>query len=134
MIPSDVWSRLEGETKHFRGWSDALPREGLSWECDYEGWGEIYEVFSAFVAARTPDTWGSNVVQTLLYLIARDNECGRLVEEVAPDPERLIFLARASLESDESDAKWQLASELGSLHDQSASAEALLFRFAHDEE
>ena len=96
--------------------------------------GAIYEAFTAFINTHATHTWSQEVVGTLLYLIARDNEMGHLAGEVARDSDRLISLSGAAAGSNEPDARWQLAAELGRLESHRVVVEPLLVQFAHDED
>lgn len=127
---------LEAEIARFRAWADDFPvaeRNG-EWECFYADWQEIYRAFSAFVSATTCQEWDAKLKETLLYIIARDNEEQVLAKAVAKNPDDLICLAERALASPERDARWQLAAELGGLDHRLTEAEPLLLQYARDED
>lgn len=85
---TDVLQTLEVEVTRFQAWADAYPvaeRSG-EWECDYDYWWRLHDAFSAFVTALPCAHWSTATTQMILYTIARDNETGFLVREVAKTP------------------------------------------------
>src|SRR5579862_7374373 len=98
--------------ERFRQWAEtthSTTRYG-EWECEYEGWGDIYESVRAVL--RIPvERWDDDTKQLLIYAIARDNETELISEELTD--EQLLVLAATALNSDEWEAKWQLAEKLG---------------------
>lgn len=118
----------------FRTWADTFPvveRSG-EWECLYADWQTIYNAFGAYINATVCQEWDEAMMQTLLYIVARDNEMQKLVKQVARNPENLLCLGEYALVSPERDAKWQLADELGHADRHTPQVEALLLQFAHD--
>jgi hypothetical protein len=121
------------EVDKFKAWAGTYPsteRYG-EWECDYTEWPALHAAVLEFVASRPFDHWQREEQVQVLYAIARDNEIEYLAEEIRTrHPELLPSLAQASLEIDESDARWQLAVQLAWL---GAQAEPLLLKMADDE-
>jgi HEAT repeat protein len=68
----------------------------------------------------------------VLYILARDNEDGRIKEEIARRPSFLLALSRRALHSTEADARWQLADALGFVDAADAEVEPLLVQFYND--
>jgi HEAT repeat protein len=136
MMEQRAFEWLRDETRRFRVWADAYPlaKRHDWWAYDYRSWQQLGDAFTRFLEACPFPTWSSEAVQTVLYVIARDNESQHHVRQVAQEPARLLFLAEESLSCDEPDAKWQLAVELGNLAEHRTEAEPLLFRFSQDED
>jgi hypothetical protein len=104
-----------------------LKRYG-EWETDYEDCDDIYESVRAVL--RTPvEVWCDDTKQLLIYATARDNEVELISEELSD--EQLLVLAAASINSDEDEAKWQFAEQLGR-RPRADKAEKLLLAFALD--
>lgn len=124
------------EVEKFKAWAAKYPIEERSgeWECDYAGWDTLYKATLEFLASLSPSNWDGTDVSDLLYVIARDNETENLASEVAKDTNRLLRLSRLVLDSPETDAKWQLAAQLGTLSDQAREAETLLLEFVDDKD
>jgi len=133
-MTSDALSALEAEVARLRAWAEALPeneRRG-EWEFHYDDWGELYSAFAAFVATTSCHDWSDDTTQMLLYAIARDNEMEELAEMLVEYPEKLVFLAERALASEERNATWQLANELGKL--ELSQAEPVLLCYWHHKE
>lgn len=73
-------------------------------------------------------------METVIYIVARDNEVEIMVSELAQEPDRFLAVALACLSSAERDAKWQFAAELGKLSTHLQEAESLLLKFVEDED
>ena len=67
----------------------------------------------------------------MLYAVARDNEGENLIQRVSEDKNLLIKLARKAVNSDEKDAKWQIAQYLGDVAELEA-AEPILLLLVED--
>jgi len=120
----------------FRSWADRYPvgqRSG-EWECDYKHWPEITSTFTALLDLGAPQLWDASTVESLLYILARDNEMEMLKEELIARPDHLLALAREALHSTERDARWQLADALGSVELLAFEVEPLLEQLFHDED
>jgi hypothetical protein len=102
----------------FRAWADTLDvaiadRSG-EWECDYDGWSEIYRAWTALLAKHPLQGWSATLTIQVLYALARDNECQVMARALAKhESDSLLALAELALNDGEPDAKWQLAIELG---------------------
>ena len=122
--------RLRESLERFRRWGDSTFCAGRfgEWECDYEDWGEIYASVRA-VLRTAIECWDDETKRLLIYAIARDNEAEVISEELTE--EQLLALAADSICSDERDAKWQLAKQLGRQPDKHEH-EKLLLVFASD--
>ena len=103
------------------------------WECDYEHWPEIESAFDACLDAWSPQEWTDEIVELMLYVIARSSETERLINQLGQRPAQLLALARAGLHAEDPDARWQLAHAAGKWIPDAQDAEPLLERFFNDE-
>ena len=84
-MAENTWLQLLEAAQRFRVWADSYQHEPRSgeWECDYEEWATIHTAFVKFLETSEFQDWNPEVVSTVLYLIARDNEIGHLASELA---------------------------------------------------
>ena len=102
------------------------------WECNYEEWGAIYEACDHFFRHHSIQEWNQEAIDTIFYIIARDNESQFLSSKLAEQPNRLLYLAENCLLATEADARWQIAVELGNLSERLSEAEPILLRLTND--
>ncbi len=102
----------------FREWQEARfpgrnPREiSGEWETWYGSWPDINTAFCKVLLEVPPETADVHLLDEMVYIIARDNECECLMEELSEHPKWFGVLCRHSLHMEEADAKWQFASYL----------------------
>jgi hypothetical protein len=135
----DKYSRidiLKKEIQKFKDWASQYPKGQRygEWECDYDFWAYLYDTFIGFIENSDYKEWSVKDKNDLLYVIARDNEAQYLSSEISKIPHRLLLLAKAALNSNEVDAKWQLAEELGEVQELHKEAEECLLSFVKDSE
>jgi hypothetical protein len=120
----------------FVAWAGGYPVDCRSgeWEVEYERWPEIATAFATYLEKFTPDQWDEEVIDLLIFILARDNEGEILKQELVNRPDHLLALAKASITSTERDARWQLADALGDSRFDSGNAEQLLELFLSDED
>ena len=125
---------LSDEVRNFKLWAETCPLATRSgeWECDYDGWEQLHSAALEFLDSTSPEHWFATEVDDLLCVIARDNEIEYLAKHVAKSNEMLLQLASLSVQSSESDAKWQLAYQLGQMDTQKTEAEAILLKLVED--
>lgn len=125
---------LKSETRRFRDWAAGLAARDGQWECVYEGWSGWYEAVLAWLAGCPERTASAEDVDRVLYAIARDNDARYLARELRKRyPDALPWLTRIALVHGETDARWQLAVELGQLA-RNDEVETLLLALAGDED
>jgi hypothetical protein len=137
VIPGDyIMMALMPTVERLKKWVAAIPieRRRGEWECDYDGFQDLYNAVISFVGTVPLAKWKPEEVSAVLFAVARDNEDQYLAHEIACiRPETLVALAAAAIEKRERDAKWQLAEELGHFAGDHSTAEHLLITLAHDE-
>lgn len=82
------------------------------WETWYGSWPEVNAAFCKVLLDVPPETADVHLLDEMVYIIARDNECEYLMEELSEHPKWFGVLCRHSLHMEEIDAKWQFASYL----------------------
>lgn len=130
----DAASNLRLEVTRFREWAAGIPVEARSgeWECDYTEWRQLWTASKLLLEVCPVATWTDAMGEDFLYALARDNEVEVIAEELCGRTDALLMLAARALGSDEADAKWQLAVNLGNLNERVPEAEALLIQFVQD--
>lgn len=99
----------------FRAWQEArltgqsAYEDSGEWETWYGGWPKINTAFSKVLQETEPETADKHLLDEMIYIIARDNECELLMEELAAHPKWFGLLCQHSLRTDEVDARWQFA-------------------------
>ena len=125
---------FHAEVARFQEWVAGIPvdmRLG-EWECDYSDWGPLLKAAELLLQTVPVGTWTDAMVKDFLYALARDNEAEFIACELASRSETLLLLAAQAIRSDEPDAKWQIAAQLGDLHGSAQEAEALLIHLVQD--
>jgi hypothetical protein len=123
---------------NFRAWAATLGPEDLDnwWELDYEEWYDLYAAAYDLLDRRMPQEWSDEQVRAFLAALARDHEFGNLARALREEYvlEALHFFVRAADRWGEPEAKWQLADQMVQTQDLPADMEALLVRWARDDE
>lgn len=124
---ADIWSKNPQELcveellrsiNQFRAWQAArFPERSPceisgEWETWYVDWVEINTAFCKVLQEAEPKTEDKHLLDEMIYIIARDNECELLIEELVEYPKWFGVLCHHSLSTEEADAKWQFASYL----------------------
>jgi hypothetical protein len=125
---------LKREIEKFRDWASNYPvaeRSG-EWECDYPDWAAIKTQFKRFIEQTDCNRWSAPEIQSVLYIIARDNECEILIDELVERRECFFSLVKAAVKCDEPEAKWQFASRLGDAEHGLDDIESYLVKFLQD--
>jgi HEAT repeat protein len=137
MKPTGNILLVKREESRFRRWASAYPAEMRSgeWECAYPDWSSIYTAVTDVLCREdTLAHLGDSGIESILYLIARDNECEVIAKALANKPDALTAFAHAALKTNDSDAKWQIARRLRNTQVPSHDAEALLLKFVEDDD
>ncbi|MBX2978204.1 MAG: hypothetical protein KF905_02825 [Flavobacteriales bacterium] len=126
---------LFSEINKFETWAEAALSEpsriSAEWETGYSDWAAIEDNFKDFIRSVPSSHWSSNELNRMEYIIARDNECERLVEDLNDDA--LIALSEYALVHGEQDSKWQFADALPRIANTEKAIE-LVERFVNDPE
>jgi HEAT repeat protein len=124
------------EVAKFRAWAERYSVEDRygEWECDYPGWTELHSSFTDYLDATPTAELQSNVVADLIYAIARDNEISYLASQLGQRPVHLLRLLPHVLVSEEPDARWQIAAQLGKHTLPFEAAEPALIKLVADQD
>ena len=128
---------IKREEARFRRWASRYPVEDRSgeWECAYPDWPSIYTAVKDVLSREDALAHlGDSGIESILYLLARDNECEFIAKALANKPDILTAFAHAALQTDESDAKWQIAHRFRNMQVPPNDAEALLLKFVEDDD
>jgi hypothetical protein len=123
---------LRIEVNNFKEWAASLSNGRAlygEWETEYPHWATLYSAANDLLRSG-PSEWDSEARNLLLYTIARDNESELLAESLSES--QVDALASAVLESDEPDAKWQVAEQIGK-YPMTRARKTILFALALDE-
>jgi hypothetical protein len=123
-------NRIFNEIEKFKKWAEAysdIPQDerGGEWEIDYPNWSIIWTEFECFLNENHYSKWTDEQLGSILYIIARDNECNSVIELISENSETLEFIAEKGLDSDNNDTKWQIVEIMYKL-DNKSKAEQLL--------
>lgn len=130
--PAAARSAFVEAARSLRLWAEAADRGSPEWETNYEAWPELARAYIDVLDLCSPNDWDQELVDLLLYALARDNEAEVLRDELVLRPDHLLALARAATPGGEADAKWQIADALGRAAASDADVEPLLEGFLQD--
>ncbi|WP_424769444.1 HEAT repeat domain-containing protein [Paenibacillus sp. sgz302251] len=131
---SDLIICLKNEVDMFKKWADESPGEHGEWETEYPHWDRLYSAVDQVLAHESIDEWNSDVFESILYTLARDNECENVLQSLIEHPNALIPLAYKAISWDDYEARWQVAFGLGEIANvDNDEVQALLERFLNDE-
>ena len=135
MTPEAAIVALRAAVQRFKAWAEQYPtkQDTGEWECDYQHWPEIESAFDACLDVWSPQEWTDEIIELMLYVIARSSETERLINQLSKRPAQLLALARTGLHAEDPDARWQLAHAIGKWIPDAEDAEPLLERFFNDE-
>lgn len=133
-MESELIGGLLEEIHQFRLFADSIDyRDCYAWECNYDGWGDIYRLFEAVLSGVAADRVSGHVLEQMVYIIARDNEPEHLIDVLPGYPEWFGILCRHSLHMDEPEARWQFADRLPQT-EVSDGCRRCIIRFLEDED
>ncbi|MDO3410922.1 hypothetical protein QWJ34_14215 [Saccharibacillus sp. CPCC 101409] len=124
-------TRLSEYTGDFLQWAGGQKRIG-EWETDYPEWDSIDALLEQLVRSTDFTRWSWRTVNNILYLVARDNECERLIDTLTGNPEAFICLAREGLRYPDDDARWQFAHHLSDIAGEYPEAEPIMLDYCTD--
>lgn len=125
---------LNEQVLNFKRWASSLPvpHHG-EWESDYAEWPALWSAAKSVLKSVPAVDWTEACIANLVYAIARDNSAELIMDALPGNPDAALKLARFAADSSEADAKWQLATQLGTLSAHKQDAEAILLRMVDDE-
>ncbi|QKE71891.1 hypothetical protein HPK19_03315 [Arthrobacter citreus] len=126
-------SQLINEIESFVMWSKTAEKSYGEWETDYLHWDRIYKSTNNLIEKIPVGNWSTDLVNKFLFILARDNECENIIDQLIDHPTQLIDLAKHSLSFNDFEARWQIAYGLGELKVNEEEVEMLLKKFIMDE-
>ena len=131
---TEAQRRFLHEAERFRTWALTVPKErSAEWESEYPEWGDAYKATFDFLESVIIEELDEKTKDDLLFMLAADNECEMISEELEKYPNKLIHLAQTAIPSVHKDAKWQIATALGRLSVKTQQSEHILRALAKDE-
>ncbi|NGZ77699.1 HEAT repeat domain-containing protein [Saccharibacillus alkalitolerans] len=127
----DIYTKLDERVNDFWEWSKTQKPE-YEWETEYESWAIVNFLFSELVETTEHSYWSRKTINNLLYMIARDHECGILINKLCERPKSLLFLAQEGLFHPDPEVRWQLAHYLTKISAQYSEAEEIIREFSED--
>ncbi len=100
---------LHAEVEKFKQWAPPYENTSGEWECEYEGWRDLWAAAESVIERFENGAIPSDVAGDLLYAIARDNETEHLRKRLVDAPGLLFHLAAYSVAYHDPCAKWQIA-------------------------
>ncbi|MEK4356428.1 hypothetical protein NYE48_05115 [Paenibacillus sp. FSL M7-1455] len=113
----DIYLKLDDQTNAFWEWSKNQ-KQILEWETDYNDWNLIYALTQEIFDTTRYDDWEVRTINNLLYIIARDNECETIIEQLIGQPQSFISLSIEALRYPDSEARCQFAHYLSKIANQ----------------
>jgi len=112
-VTSNKVNEIFNEIEKFNNWAQAysdIPQDerGGEWEIDYSNWPIIWTEFENFLRENHYSKWTYEQLDSILYIIARDNDCNSIIELISENSETLEFIAEKGLHFKSNDAKWQI--------------------------
>lgn len=98
------------------------------WEIGLRQWDEMNSAYLKIIENDIPESIGEELIDDMLYVIARDSECSNLLIETLQHSQWFEVLCRHSVSTDYYNARWQFAEQLGNYKGES-DVRNLLFCF-----
>ncbi|MEJ8802178.1 HEAT repeat domain-containing protein [Pontibacter sp. H249] len=111
---------LQTELANFWEWAGMTPdnyseNRGLGeWEAAYPNWDEIYLAVDEVIELLNKE-FNHDLAQLLVYALAIDNESGTVLQRVADKLESKLRFVKKAINSDQPQARWQVAELLGNI-------------------
>lgn len=96
--------------KDYPNWNER--NDNGEWEIGLREFDEMCNFIFEIIENISCDKASEPMLDDILFGIARDNECGRIVQELIDYPQWYSILCRKSLMTDYVNAKWQFAGSL----------------------
>jgi hypothetical protein len=101
---------IKEANKYYPHWSER--NDNGEWEIGLDKFDNMCNVIFEIIGAISCDEATEQMYDDILFGIARDNECSRIVEVLLKYPEWYALLCRKVLSTDYINAKWQFAESL----------------------
>lgn len=101
---------IKRANKDYPDWSES--RDNGEWEIDLNEFDDMCDVIFDIIKTTSCDEASKQMLDDILFGIARDNECSRIVAMLLDYPEWYELLCKKVLSTDYINAKWQFAESL----------------------
>ncbi len=101
---------IKRANKDYPDWSES--RYNGEWEIDLNEFDDMCDVIFDIIKTTSCDEASKQMLDDILFGIARDNECSRIVAMLLDYPEWYELLCKKVLSTDYINAKWQFAESL----------------------
>jgi len=123
--------KIDEQVDEFWQWSKNQ-KQIYEWEACYSEWGLIYRLFEQFVQSVNLTLLDQKTINNILFLVARDNDCERLIETLSRNPVCLIFFAKECLMYQDDSARWQFAHYLSKIYEDNPKVEDIILKYCND--
>lgn len=121
----------------FKKYEMTLSEKNGEYETYCTKWTDIYtEFIKTIEKTDVYNVENIDYLYDMIYIIARDNECENIIDELTQYKSWFEILSKYSLNTDEYNAKWQFAHYLGQYvekHGNNEYAKELILKFLEDE-
>ena len=117
-MAKDIKERLLEQAEKFHQWQETtypgkIAEEiGGAWEVNYPAWNNVFDVFCHVLTDLEVGQAEKQLLEEMLYLIARDNEAEGLIQRTVQHPAWFEVLCCCAVQSSEAEARWQFAAYL----------------------
>ncbi|MDO4168250.1 MAG: hypothetical protein Q4D32_12670 [Eubacteriales bacterium] len=139
MFEQDV-DLLHGYVERFRAYQKKYyphiteENDNGEWEISADCWDEMNTAYLNIVETYGAESLTEGLLDDMLYVIARDNECSHLLVKTLDYPDWFEVLCRHSINADYYNAKWQFAEQLGNYEGKREIKELLFYFIESGEE
>ena len=121
---------LRQEVQKYQDWTRVANKDLPDWElAGYLYWTDLYKAIDVVMNAVPIQNWSIEVLNDILYVLARDHEAENILDNLIIHPQELILLAQYGRNYSAFQARWQLADGLGRIEGFDQDAESILGDF-----
>ena len=101
--------RLRDQITKFKVWAANTSMQSGEWECNYDYWHDLWAATEDAINSHQDGLISDKESDDFLYVLGRDNECEYIRRKLLPYPKLIATLAHRATNSNDADAKWQIA-------------------------
>lgn len=126
---SSVINELENQMKLCRKWSESVDTGYYNWEDDYPNWNDVTKIFFRVLQELPLLHWSNDVINNMLYILARDHESEILAMELIEFPQHLLLLGQYGYNYPDYKARWQLCYYLSDVYHLEPKVESIILHY-----